>query len=63
MKNVGKWLALVIIIFLFLIGFMVILFSRPDFLQQFINWSLGIVALITAGTVVYIIINFARRRR
>jgi len=55
MANVGKWLAY--IIFAMLGVFLVIIFSKPDFLQQFITWTLGIVGIIAGGAIIYIIIK------
>ena len=60
MVNVGKWLAY--IIFAMLGVFLVIIFLKPEFLQQFITWTLSIVGLITATTVIYIIVNLKRKR-
>ncbi len=61
MVSVGKWLAY--IVFTFLIVFLVLVFFASNFLDQFIKWTLGLIGLITAGAVVYIIVNFNRKRR
>ena len=61
MVNVGKWLAVIVLAFLAV--FLILVFFASQFLQQFMTYSLSIVGVITAGTVVYIIINFNRRKR
>jgi len=61
MVSVGKWLAY--IVFAFLIVFLVLVFFASEFLDQFIKWTLGLIGLITAGAVVYIIVNLNKRRR
>jgi len=61
MVSVGKYLAC--IVFVFLVVFLILVFFASSFLDLFMKWTLGITGLLTAGAVVYIIVNFNRRRR
>ncbi len=53
---------LMIIILAFVLAFIVLVLIAPSYLDKFINWTLGILGLITAGFVVYILIKINKRK-
>jgi len=56
--SIGKWLAYVILAFLAV--FVLIIFFKEQFLDKFMSWTLGILGIVAAGTVVYIIFKIRR---
>ena len=61
MVSIGKYLMYFLVALI--ITFVLIIFTKPEFLTQFTDYTIKIVGLITAGVVVYIVINNNRRRR
>lgn len=53
---------LMIVIVVFVLAFLVLVLTKPDYLDKFVNWTLRIVGFITAGFVVYILIKINKKK-
>ncbi len=60
MASIGKWFAIVIIVFAVL--YAIFGFQRPELLEDFITWTKSIVFILVGGGVAYIVIKIVFKK-
>ena len=55
MASIGKYLAYTIMVFV--VAFLILVYTNESFLDKFIDWTLKIVYAVVGGAVIYVIVR------